>query len=64
LIVNVLVALLPALAFNVTKAVPILILDLTFTVTGPVMAAAFQAVAKVVQLTKFVELAALAASMV
>jgi hypothetical protein len=34
--------------------------DFTSTVTGPVMAAAFQAVAKVVQLTKFVELAAAA----
>jgi hypothetical protein len=62
--VNVFVELLPALAFKVTNAVPILILDLTSTVTGPVMAAAFQAVAKVVQLTKFVELAALAASIV
>jgi hypothetical protein len=56
--VNVFVELLPAFAFNVTKAVPILILDFTSTVTGPVMAAAFHAVAKVVQLTKFVELAA------
>jgi hypothetical protein len=58
LIVNVFVELLPAFAFNVTDAVPMLILDFTSTVTGPVIAAAFQAVAKVDQLTKFVELAA------